>query len=65
MGDLSSEQIQIVLIFVVIGLFVVIFPLYDHYATKGNVSEHTKSGYVNVKRERKNVWKIKYCAVRL
>lgn len=34
MGDLSSEQIQIILIFVVIGLFVVIFPLYDHYATK-------------------------------
>lgn len=52
MGDLNSEQIQIMLIFAAIGVFIVAFPLYDYYATKKKC-EQTHREWIREQEKRK------------
>lgn len=52
MGDLSSEQIQIMLIFATIGVFIIAFPLYDYYTTKKKC-EQAHREWIREQEERK------------
>lgn len=52
MGDLSSEQTQIMLIFAAIGVFIIAFPLYDYYTTKKQC-EQAHREWIREQEERK------------
>ena len=52
MGDLSSEQIQLMLIFAAIGVFIIAFPLYDYYTTKKQC-EQAHREWIREQEERK------------
>ena len=58
MGDLSSEQIQLMLIFAAIGVFIIAFPLYDYYTTKKQC-EQAHREWIREQEERKREWEQK------